>query len=213
MHCYHYISNNELNIGYLKTRSKNENELFFCFKNKDLEISLTEVIKRNFKLAKNIYIKEFYYNNKTFLSELKEKKEVLSQNNIIKKICYDLKLIGIKDEKIKNINLDEFMFSFKFDGSNEDDLQFLKIGENYYKSIIDMIKNLLEISKIKKDNNVVDFFIHGQKFKEVFISLIENIKCKCFYHYFLLQYIKNNIDINDEFVFPKITLKDIIKNA
>ena len=143
---------------------------------------------------------------------MKEKKEMLSQNNIIKKICYDLKLIGINEENIKHINLEESSFSFKFNESNEDDLQFLKIGEKYYKSIIDMIKNLLDISKIKKDNNVVDFFIHEQKYKKVFISLMENIKCKCFYHYFLFQYVKNNIEINDEIIFPKIILKDIIKN-
>lgn len=207
-----YISNDEIKIKYLKTRTRNENELFFCPKNNYLEISLTEVIKRNFKLAKNIYIKEFYNNNKNFFPELKEKKEMLSQNNIIKKICYDLKLIGINEENIKHINLEESSFSFKFNESNEDDLQFLKIGEKYYKSIIDMIKNLLDISKIKKDNNVVDFFIHEQKYKKVFISLMENIKCKCFYHYFLFQYVKNNIEINDEIIFPKIILKDIIKN-
>ena len=207
-----FISNNKSNIGYLKTRSRNENELFFYFKNNDLEISLAEVIKRNFQLAKNIYIKDFYYNNKTFLSEVKAKKEVLSQNNIIKKICYDLKLIGINEENIKNISLDESTFSLKFDENSKDDLKFLKIGENYYESIINMVKNLLEISKIKKDNNVVGFFINEKKFKKVFINLMENIKCKCFYNYFLFQYVKNNININDEFIFPKIILRDFIKN-
>ena len=209
-----YISNNEKFIKFMKINGKdNENELFCFLKNNVLEISLTEIIKKNFNSAKNIYIREFYNNNKNFLPELKKKRKMLSQNNIIKKICYDLKLIGIKEENIKYINLDEYFFSFKFDENNEEDLQFLKIGEKYYKSIIDMIKNLLEISKIKKDNNVIDFFIHEQKYKEVFINLMENIKCKCFYHDFLFQYVKNNIELNEEFIFPKIILKDIIKNA
>ena len=124
-----------------------------------------------------------------------------------------MKLFGINEENIKYINLDDYSFSFKFNDKNEDDLQLLKIGEKYYNSIIDMIKNLLEISKIKKDNNVVDFFIHKQKYKEVFINLMENIKCKCFYQNFLFQYVKNNIDINDQFIFPKIILEEIIKKA
>ncbi len=40
-----------------------------------------------------------------------------------------------------------------------------------------MVKTLLDISKIKKDNNVMDFFINEEKFIHVFINLTENIKC------------------------------------
>ena len=124
-----------------------------------------------------------------------------------------MKLLGINEEKIKYINLSGYSSSFKFDEKNENDLQLLKIGEKYYNSIIDMIKNLLEVSKIKKDNNVVDFFIHKQKYKEEFINLFENLKCKCFYQFFLLQYVKINIDINGENIFQKIILEEIIKKA
>ena len=69
-----------------------------------------------------------------------------------------MKLLGINEEKIKYINLGGYSSSFKFDEKNENDLQLLKIEKKYYNSIIDMIKNLLEVSKIKKDNNVVDLF-------------------------------------------------------
>ena len=124
-----------------------------------------------------------------------------------------MKLLGINEEKIKYINLSGYSSSFKFDEKNENDLQLLKLGEKYYNSIIDMIKNLLEVSKIKKDNNVVDFFIHKQKYKEEFINLFENLKCKCFYQFFLLQYVKINIDINGENIFQKIILEEIIKKA
>ena len=157
-----------------------------------------------------IYINEFYFKNKGFLPELKEKRTILSSNNVIKKIDYDLKLFGIKETNYNTKNIKENFISFKIDEKNEDDLQLLKIGDNYYNNLIDMVKKLLEISKIRKDNNVMDFFIKQKKFQDVFISLMENIKCKCFYQFFWLQYIKNNIELDDEFNFPKIIFEEII---
>ena len=207
-----YISNDEHLIEFLNIESSgNENEVFYSFKNNNFEISFKEIIKKNFNSAKDIYIKEFYNSNKGFLPELNERKEMLSQDNIIKKIDYDLKLFGINEEKFNSIILKDYSLSFKLNDKNEDDLELLKIGDNYYDSLIKMIKNILQISKIDKENNVIDNFLDKRKFNEVFIKLMENIKCKCFYNYFLFQYIKNRIVISGEFMFPKIILEDIIK--
>ena len=207
-----YISNDKKLISYLLVESSgNENECFHFFKNNNLEISFKEIIKKNFNSTKDIYIKEFYNSNKGFLSELNDKKEILSQNNIINKIYYDLKLFGLNDEKFNFISLKDYSLSFKLNDKNEDDLELLKIGDVYYDSLIKMIKNILHISKINEKNNVIDNFLDKRKFNEVFIKLMENIKCKCFYNYFLFQYIKNMIVISDEFMFPKIILEDIIK--
>ena len=207
-----YISNDEHLIKFLNYESSgNENEVFYFFKNNIFEISFKEIIKKNFNSAKDIYIKEFYNNNKAFLPELNERKEMLSQNNITKKIYYDLKLFGLNEEKFNFINLKDYSLSFKLNDKDKNDLDLLKIGDDYYNSLIKMIRNILQISKINKENNVIDNFLDKRKFDEVFIKLMENIKCKCFYNYFLFQYIKNWIMISDEFVFPKIILEDIIK--
>lgn len=122
-----------------------------------------------------------------------------------------MKLFGLNDEKFNFISLKDYSLSFKLNDKNEDDLELLKIGDVYYDSLIKMIKNILHISKINEKNNVIDNFLDKRKFNEVFIKLMENIKCKCFYNYFLFQYIKNMIVISDEFMFPKIILEDIIK--
>ena len=56
-----------------------------------------------------------------------------------KKICFDLKLFGIKEENFKYIKINECSFSYKSDEKNEEYLEFLKIWEKYYNSVIDMI--------------------------------------------------------------------------
>ena len=58
----------------------------------------------------------------------------------------------------------------------------------------------------------MDFFINKEKFILVFKNLMENIKCKCFYKYFLLTYIKNIITIYNEINIPNIIFDGIIKN-
>ena len=139
-----YISNDEKLIKFLRVESSgNENELFYFFKNNNLEISFKEIIKKNFNSAKNIYIKESYNNNKGFLPGLKEKKEMLSQNNIIKKVYNDFKLFGLNEEIINFISLNDYSFSFKLNDKDVDDSDLLKIGDDYYNSLIKMIKNIL----------------------------------------------------------------------
>ena len=171
------ISNNKEEINYLKFRNKNA----YYLENDKLDLPVDELIKKNFDDAKKLYINEFYQKNK-FIFPNAKRGEMLSQKNIIKKIKYDLEFSSIKNE---NENLDNIFddFSFIFNPKNEEDNILLKIGNDYYESLIDMVKKLLTISKIKKDNNVLDFFVKT-KFEEEFIDLTENIKCKCFYSFF-----------------------------
>jgi hypothetical protein len=51
--------------------------------------------------------------------------------------------------KIENVNPDNILnnFSFKFDEKNEGDKKLLNIGKEYYNSLIDMVKTLLDIEK------------------------------------------------------------------
>ena len=122
-----------------------------------------------------------------------------------------MKLLNIK---IENDNNDNFFqnFSFEFDNKNENDAKLLNIGKMYYASLINMVKTLLDISKIKKENNVIDYFIDEKKFLCVFLNLAENIKCKCFYRFFLLLYIKSIIVIDKNTKIPNIELDKIINN-
>jgi len=48
-------------------------------------------------------------------SDVKETKEILSQNNIIKKIGYDLETFGIKEENNNYKNIGDNLFSFRLD--------------------------------------------------------------------------------------------------
>ena len=141
-----YISNDENLIEFLNYESPdNKTAVFYSFKNNNLEIPFAEIIKKTFDSAKDIYIKEFYNSNKGFLPELNEKKEMLSQNNILNKIYYALKLFGLNEEKFKYINLNDYSLSFKLNDGDEDDLELLKIGDDYYDSLIKTIKNILKI--------------------------------------------------------------------
>ena len=199
------ISNNEDELNYIRLHYKN----VYYLENDTLDLPVGELIKKNFDNAKNLYINEFYQKNKCFFPYTKSR-EILSQKNIIKKIKYDLKFSIIKNV---NENLDDIFdeFSFVFNYKNKEDNILLKFGNDYYENLIDMVKKLLKISKIKKDNNVLDFF-DKKIFQEEFIALMENIKCKCFYSFFWLTYIEKNILIGDEINLPKtIKLEGLIK--
>ena len=117
-----FISNNEEEISYMEFKSKNENYFFYCFKDNHLELSFSKIIKKVFESAKDTYINEFYFKNKGFLPELKEKRTILSSNNIIKKIDYDLKLFFIKKTNYNIKNIKENFIFFKIDEKNVDDL-------------------------------------------------------------------------------------------
>ena len=199
------ISNNEDEANYLKLKHEN----VYYLENDKLDLPIDELIKQNFARAKKLYINEFYQKNK-FIFPKAKRGEMLSQKNIIKKIKYDLEFSSITNvnENLNNIFDD---FSFIFNQKNEEDNLLLKIGNDYYESLIDMIKKLLTISKIKKDNNVLDFFVKT-KFEKEFINLTENIKCKCFYSFFWLTYIEKLIRIGNDINLPKIVkFEGIIK--
>jgi len=88
-----------------------------------------------------------------------------------------LETFGIKEEDNNYKNIGENLFSFKLDEKNKDDSKLLQIGKDYYDRLIEMVKILLEISKIKKDSNVMDFFINQKNFLNVFVffnSFIHN---------------------------------------
>lgn len=178
----------------------------------ELNLPIGELIKNNFEEAKNLYMNEFYQKKKYFFPVVKKNREILFQKNIVAKIQYDLKDLCI--ENVNN-NLENIWenFSFVFDPKNKEDNTLLEIGRNYYDSLIEMIKKLLTMSKIRKDNNVLEFFIDKEKYQEEFTSLMENIKCKCFHKFFLLSYLEKNILIEDESNFPNILkLEGLIKD-
>ena len=200
------ISNEEDRLNYFRMFYKN----VYYFEN-NLDLPIGELIKNNFDEAKTLYINEFYQKNKCFFPFINKNKEILSQNNIVEKIQYDLEILSIKNENNKLENIWD-NFSFVFDFKNKEDNILLKIGNDYYDSLIEMIKKLLIISKIRRDNNVLDFFLDKKKYQEEFINLTENIKCKCFYKFFLLSYLEKNILINEELNFPKIIkLEELLK--
>ena len=103
------------------------------------------------------------------------------------------------------------ILTFKFGEDDEIDKNLIKIGNNYFNSLIDMIKELLETAKIKKNNKIMDFFINKERFMEKFKSLIENIKCKCFYKDFWLKYVNNLIEFDNSIKIKNIELVNIIK--
>ena len=100
--------------------------------------------------------------------------------------------------------------SFQIDLNEDDKKQLNELGEEYYNSIINMLKDLLDTSKIKNDKNIVNFFVNKNKFFEVFNNLVENLKCKCFYKYFWFNYIKTQAVLNYKIDLEKIKFDEII---
>lgn len=208
-----FIANNEKDYNFLILFEENDdNNLFYYFNDKSLVVPITEIIKAKFKKSRGLYVNEFYQNNKTYFDVKKDNKEILSKNNITQKIIYDLNFLNIKkpdnmDNIIENIsfNFDEYK-EFK-----EYDEQLLNIGNCYFESLVDMIKQLLVIAKIKKNNNVMEFVINKEKFMKIFINLIENIKFKCFYQFFWLKYMESLIVFDNNITFKNIEFSDVIQ--
>ena len=194
-----FITNDDEKINDLANKFSNSDNCFYILlENNCVSINISQIIITNYKSAVNLFFNDFYQNNKTFFPNAKNNREILSKNNIIQKIKYDLELL-----KIDNHSLEENI-SFQIDQNEEANKQLKEIGKEYYDSIIKMLKDLLDTSKIKNNKNVVNFFINEDKFFEVFNNLTENLKCKCFYRYFLFNYIKNK-----SFLGYKIDLEEI----
>lgn len=185
-----FISNNDnqlMKAEFKHMFQKNYTYFFYLLKEQKVDICIEDIIKRNITNSVQLFIDDFYHNKKCYLPNVKESKEILSKDNILDKIKYDLKLLKMKKEKVKDIP-NEFNYAFVID--KEDDNELKKIVNDYHDSIIFMIEELLNISKIKNDKNVVNIFINKDKFFNVFNNLFENMKFKCFYRYFLLDYLK-----------------------
>ena len=203
-----FISNNEEKIYYLVNKFSGKNNYsFFLLENNTININLSDIIKNNFKSAIDLYISDFYQNKKSYFPDAKKNNEILSKNNIIKKIKYDLNLLKIKTNNIDTVQEN---ISFNFIENEEFNEQLVKLGKQYYDSILNMIKELLDVAKIKKDNNVMNFFINQKKFFAMFNNLAENIKYKCFYRYFLFNHIKSMGIFYNQINLEKLTLENII---
>ena len=200
-----FISNNKSKINDSVNKFSNGNDCSYIHvKNNNLNINISQIIATNFISAVNLFFSDFYQNNRTYFPDAKNNKEILSKNNIIQKIQYDLELLKI------NGHGSEENISFQIDENEEANKQLNDIGQEYYDSIISMLKDLLDTSKIKNEQNVVKFFIKKNKFFEVFNNLAENLKCKCFYRYFWFNYIKNQVILNYKIDLEKIILDKII---
>ena len=205
-----FISNNEKKINYIATKNINKNNYFYyVLKEKFNIINLSDIIQKNFASALNLFIDDFYENKKCYLPNVKENKEILSKQNILEKIKYDMTLLKIKYETIDNI---PNSVSFQFKEDNEDNKELVSIIQEYYDSLVNMIKDLLDTSKIKNNNSVMNYFVDKHNFFGVFNNLIENLKCKCFYRYFLFNYIKSNILLHFQINMEKIGLDEIMEN-
>ena len=173
-------------------------------------VELSAIIFQNFEEVVNLFFNDFYLKNKNYLSGLKENKQILSKKNIIQKIKYDLTLLKIKTENndSKGIQID---FPFQTNKGEKNDEQLKSIGEEYYKSMKEMIKELLDIAKIKNNNNIMKFFIDEKQFFYVFNTLTENLRYKCFYKHVIFEFIKAKVSMVNKITLNNITLKDIIK--
>ena len=205
------ISKDKNNIMYMFGSVPNKNEYFFFnLENNNVDINLSNIIDKNFNSSVDLFFDDFYQKNKNHLSGLKGNKEILSRNNIIKKIGYDLELLKIKTEN-NNFEAIPMDFSFKTSNNINADEKLKIIGKEYYDSMTTMIKELLDIAKIKKNNNVLKFLKKKKKFLIMFNNLTENLRYKCFYKFVLFEYIKNLVAFNNGIVLNKIILKEIIK--
>ena len=185
-----FISNNDeqlMNAEFKHKFQKNISYFFYLLKEQKVDICIKDIIERNITNAVQLFIDDFYHNKKSYLPNVKGSKEILSKDNILDKIKYDLKLLKFKNEKVEVIP-NEFNYEFVIDKEDDDELK--KIVNDYYDSIIFMIEELLNISKIKNDKHVVNIIINKDKFFNVFYNLFENIKFKCFYRYFLFDYLE-----------------------
>lgn len=79
-----FISNNEKKIDYAFNMFLDKNNYYFYLLTK--KISLSDIIKNNFRTAIDLFMNDFYQTKKGFLPDAKENKEILSKNNIIKKL-------------------------------------------------------------------------------------------------------------------------------
>ena len=208
-----FISNDLVQVRFLKTYKEIGNNYVFYYSDNRIDIPILEIIKKTFISARKLFVTYFYKNNKYYFNVGKNKKEILLQHNLVKKIKYDLKLINMKSIDDFDCNCDNIfdILTFKFGEDDEIDKNLIKIGDNYFNSLIDMIKELLETAKIKKNNKIMDFFINKERFMEKFKSLIENIKCKCFYKDFWLKYVNNLIEFDKSIKIKNIELVNIIK--
>ena len=203
------ISNDEDQIRIFASIYSNENNdyCYYNLKNKKVDINLTDIIKNNFSIALNLFFNDFYQTKKYFLPNIKENKEILSRQNLLEKIKYDMKLMKIKYDMTDSFPI---YFSLKLEDNKEENKEIQNIVNEYYSTIVNMIKELLDLSKIKNDNNIINFFINKVKFVGVLNSLIENLKCKCFYRYFLFNYIKNMTLLDLQINLDKIVLDEIM---
>ena len=208
-----FIAYNEKDYNFLKLIEKNnDNNLFYYFNDKSLVVPITEIIKAKFEKSRGLYVNEFYQNNKTYFDVKKNNKEILSKNNITQKIIYDLNFLNIKKQDNMDNIIENISFNFdEYKEFKEYDEQLLNIGNCYFESLVDMIKQLLVIAKIKKNNNVMEFVINKEKFMKIFINLIENIKFKCFYQFFWLMYMESLIVFDNNITFKNIEFSDVIQ--
>ena len=165
------ISKDKNNIMHMFGSDPNKNEYFFINldeNNNNVEIDLSNIIDKNFISSVDLFFDDFYQKNKNHLSDLKENKEILSKNNIIKKIEYDLELLKIKKES-NNIETIPIDFSFQTTNNTTTDGSLKIIGEDYYNSMTTMIKELLDIAKIKKENPL--FFVVFEQLRYAYQDL------------------------------------------
>ena len=204
-----FISNDEDQIRFLASMYSYENNdyCYYYLKDKKVDINLADIIEKNFANALNLFFCDFYQTKKYFLPNTKENKEILSRQNLLEKIKYDMKLM-----KINYDMTDSFpkYFSLKLEDNKEENKEIQDIVDEYYSSTVNMIKELLDLSKIKNDNNIINFFINKDKFVGVFNYLIKNLKCKCFYRYFLFNYIKNMTLFDFQINSDKIILDELM---
>jgi len=150
------------------------------------------------------FLNDFYNKNRTNFN----KDVILNKENIFDKIEYDWDyLINEKDiqNKIINSNKINETIIFTYNEKSDQDNKILEIGKEYYNKLIKYVKNLLNALVRKKPNydemqRLLELFNNNVKENNYIISfkdLIENWKCKDFYHYyltyFLLAQFSNNI--------------------
>ena len=182
---YYIIITNKQSSFQFSINDKNIQEKIFKLKliNGNLTFNLLYIITKIFESIK-LYLKDFYKTQKIYFTA----NENLNEENIFKKIVFDVESLDKKEKK--NIDLKNFTL-IDFDEEQKKEIE--KIGKEYYDNLKKAIENILKEINIKNGDTLLKSFIDEKKFKVKFNELITNLKCKCLYNFFWIDFLIDRI--------------------